>query len=186
MPEQESNYTYEGQGYNNQDQPSDSFLREMIDVEKTLESFKMEVLRREKVIVDLKKKERRVVPIANGINPICNDLGIAEIMGFIRAHVTTLARLTKKTDEEIMKDMFIVDRGFTETISLRADDWELDEDLTKKLHSEVINLIWDVKAASRNGFTAMNLKTQYSRHEQSNAQVSGDSEIKSILGMKIR
>lgn len=169
--------------YSGSEAPSDLFLKTMIDVEETLTKFKMETLRREMLVVDLKSRKKSWKPIATGVGPICNDLGIAEIMGMVRGRVTVFGRLTKKTDEEIMKDMFQFHRTLIETFSLRADDWELDEELIKPIQEACIALVEDVIFSSRGGFTAMNIKSQYSRHE--NASVTNQDTQKKIMGIPV-
>jgi len=163
---------------------SDTFLKLMIDVEQTLDKFKMETLRREMLVVDLESKKKTWKPIAKGVGPVCNDLGIAEIMGMVRSRVTTFGRLTKKTDEEIMKDMFQFHRTLIETFSLRADDWDLDEELIKPIQESCLSLVQDIIFSSRGGFTAMNIRSQYSRSENTSITQSGD-EGKSIMGVRV-
>lgn len=165
------------------EQPSDVFLKAMIEVEETLHRFKMETLRRESLVVDLKAKTKKWMPIAKGITPVCNDLGISEIMGMVRGRVTVIGRLTKKTDEEIMKDMFQFHRTLIETFCLRADDWDLDEELIKPIMESCISLVEDVIFSARGGFTAMNIRSSYSRHE--NASISPDEKDRKILGVKV-
>lgn len=165
-------------------QPSDVFLKAMIEVEETLQKFKMETLRREILVVDLKNRTKKWMPIAKGIQPVCNDLGISEIMGMVRGRVTVIGRLTKKTDDEIMKDMFQFHRTLIETFSLRADDWNLDEELIKPIMEACVSLVEDVIFSSRGGFTAMNIRSSYSRHE--NASVSPDErDKKTIMGVRV-
>lgn len=170
---------YNDGGYN--PEPSDSFLKAMIDVEETISKFEMETLKRKRLQVDLKTKKKTWVPMAKGINPICNDLGIAEILGFIRSRATVIGRLTKKTDEEIMKDMFQYDRTLIDLFALRADDWDLDEELAKPLKEGVLGLIQDIIFSSRGGFTAINLRSQYARHEAVNTTTA--PEQPGILGL---
>jgi hypothetical protein len=181
MQEESNNYSgYYASG----EQPSDIFLKVMIEVEETLQKFKMETLRRENLVVDLKTKSKRWVPIAEGVGPVCNDLGISEIMGMVRGRVTVIGRLTKKTDDQIMKDMFQFHRTIIETFSLRADEWELDEELIKPLQESCLSLVEDVVFSSKDGFTAMNVRSSYSRHE--NTTMNGDEkEKKNFLGIKV-
>jgi hypothetical protein len=159
--QQEQGYS---EGYNNVG-PSDSFLKAMIEVEETIQKFEMETLRRKRLHVDLKTKTKKWIPMAQGVPQICNELGICEILGLIRGRATVIGRLTKKTDEEIMKDMFQFDRSLIELFSLRADDWDLDEELAKPLKECVLGLIQDIIFSSRGGFTAINLRSQYGRQE---------------------
>jgi len=174
----QSGYYDGGQG------PSDTFLNLMIEVTETLDNFKMETLRREMLVVNVATRSKTWQPIAKGITPVCNDLGIAEIMGMVRGRVTTFGRLTKKTDEEIMKDMFQFHRTIIETFSLRADDWDLDEELIKPIQESCLALVQDVIFSSRGGFTAMNVRSQYSRHENANTTNSGN-DGKKIMGIKV-
>jgi len=175
---------YEGQYYSGDERPSDTFLNLMIDVEETLTKFKMETLRREILVVNTDTRKKEWKPIAKGIKPVCNDLGIAEIMGMVRGRVTVFGRLTKKTDPEIMKDMFQFHRTLIETFSLRADDWELDEELIKPIQEACISLVQDVIFSSRGGFTAMNIRSSYNRNENTNISRS-EEEGKSIMGVRV-
>jgi len=178
--------SYDNHNYTPSDNgaPSDSFLKAMIEVEETMQKFEMETLRRKRLKVDLKTKKKEWVAIAPGIKPICNDLGLSEIIGMLRGRATVIGRLTKKMDEEIMRDMFQFHRSMIELFMLRADDWDLDEELAKPLLEACIGLIQDIIFSSRGGFTAINLRSSYSRHE--NASSSTNSEGgKTILGLKI-
>jgi len=173
------------QGYGGSQEPSDSFLKAMIEVEETLNKFEMETLRRKRLHVDLKSRTKKWVPMAQGIGPICNELGISELLGFLRGRATVIGRLTKKTDQEIMNDMFQFDRVLIEMFASRADDWELDEDLAKPLKESCVGLIEDIIFSSRGGFTAINLRSSYHRSESSNTNSElSPSSKKSILGIR--
>lgn len=176
-PQPQDNYTF-GQTTD----PSDSFLKAMIEVEESMNKFEMETLRRKRLHIDLKNKTKKWVPMAEGVAPMCNELGITEILGLMRGRATTIGRLTKKTDTEIMSDIFQFDRVLIEMIALRADDWELDEELTKPLKEACVSLIQDIIFSSRGGFTAINLRSQYSRHENTTSTIQ--EPTKNILGMK--
>ena len=189
MEEEEQPINYNGEGFQSPDRSgdlSDSFLQKMIDVEEPLHKFEMEVLRRKRLSVDLKNKVKRWVPIAQGINPICNELGISEILGLMRGRVTIVGRLTKKTQEEVYADMFQFDRALSETISLRADEWELDEELAKPLKEECLSIVQDVIFSSLNGFTAINVKSTYGRQENISSSGNENSESRKILGIRVK
>jgi hypothetical protein len=176
--------TINAQNYYSSNEPlSDVFLKLMIDVEETLQKFKMEVLRREILSIDVKTRTKKWVSIAKNVGPVCNDLGISEIMGMVRGRVTTFGRLTKKTNNEIMSDMYQFHRTLIETFSLRADDWELDEELIKPIQEACLALVQDIIFSSRDGFTAINLRSQYSRSETSN--ISEHSPKKKIMGVEV-
>ena len=177
--EEEGNF----QGGYYSEQPSDIFLKLTVEVEETLHKFEMETLRRKRLQVDLKTKTKKWIPIAPGIKSVCNELGIAEILGALRAKATVIGRLTKKTDEEVMKDMFQFHRMMIETFSLRADDWELDEELIKMVLDSCVSLVQDIVFSSRGGFTAMNIRSQYSRHET--GTLGNEEQQKTIMGVKV-
>ena len=181
---EEENYN---PSYNNQSvEPSDSFLKAMIEVEETLQKFEMETLRRKRLVIDLKTKTKKWAPMAEGVKPVCNELGISEILGFMRGRATVIGRLTKKTDEEIMKDMFQFHRALIELIELRADDWDLEEELSKPLMECCVGLVQDILFSARGGFTAINLRSSYSRSETQTSTVEPNQGGTSVLGVKIR
>jgi hypothetical protein len=80
--------------------------------------------------------------------------------------------------------MFQFHRTLIETFSLRADDWELDEELIKPIQESCLSLVEDVIFSSRGGFTAMNIRSSYSRHE--NANLTNQDEGKKIMGIKVQ
>lgn len=182
----EENYNNDQyQNYQSQGQEvSDSFLKAMIEVEETIQKFEMEALRKKRLKVDLKTKTKRWIPMAEGIEPVCNELGISEILGNMRGRATIIGRLTKKTDDEIMKDMFQFHRSMIELFALRADDWELDEDVAKPLLEAVVALVQDIVFSSRGGFASINIKSQYQRTEHTNTNVAPET-TRSIMGLKI-
>ncbi|MCK9430519.1 MAG: hypothetical protein M0R17_11005 [Candidatus Omnitrophica bacterium] len=185
MDYQQENYQDNYNGYSGNQEPSDSFLKAMIEVEETLNKFEMETLRRKRLHVDLKNKSKTWIPMAKGVNPICNELGISELLGVLRGRATVVGRLTKKTDIQVMSDMFQFDRMLTDLIAKRADDWDLDEDLVKSLKESCLSLIEDIIFSSINGFTAMNLRSSYSRSETSNTTLDNPiTQKRGILGLK--
>jgi hypothetical protein len=167
------------QGQNNS--PEDGFLRLLIEVENDLNKFEMETLRRKRLQVDLVNKKRTWVPMAPGVKPVCNETGISEIIGQLRSRATTIGRLTKKTKEQIATDMFQFHNALIDLFSARADDWDLDEDLAKPLLESCISIVQDIIYSSLEGFTAINAKSQYSRHETVNANPMDNKP--NILGL---
>lgn len=165
--------------------PSDSFLKAMIEVEETLSKFEMETLRRKRLKVDIKLKTKEWIPMAPGIKQICNELGISEVLGMMRGRATVIGRLTKKTEQQIMDDMFQFHRAMIELFQHRADDWELDEELAKPLLESCLSIVQDIIFSSVNGFTAMNIKSQYSRHENASSNMDNEGS-KSILGIRTK
>lgn len=164
---------------------SDSFLRLMIEVEADLNKFEMETLRRKRLKIDLATKRKEWVPMAKGVSPVCNEMGICEIIGQLRSRATVIGRLTKKTEQQIASDMFQFHNAMIELFTSRADDWELDEDLAKPLLESCISLVEDIIYSSLGGFTAMNAKSQYSRHENVSSS-SSDNDKPNLLGLRGR
>jgi hypothetical protein len=183
MPEEQQDYGFQ-QTSNLQE--TNNFLEKMIDVEETIHKFEMEVLRRKRLSIDLKTKSKKWVPIAEGVKPICNELVISEILGLMRGRVTIIGRLTKKTDEEIYKDMFQFDRTLSEMIALRADEWELDEEMAKPLKEDCLSIVQDVIFSALNGFSAINVKSTYGRQENVSTSGNEDTEVNKILGIRIK
>lgn len=164
-----------------QGSPEDGFLRLLIEVENDLNKFEMETLRRKRLQVDLVNKKKTWVPMAPGVKPVCNEMGISEIIGQLRSRATTIGRLTKKTKEQIATDMFQFHNALIDLFSARADDWDLDEDLAKPLLESCISLVEDIVYSSLEGFSAINAKSTYSRHETIS---SGENMQKpNILGL---
>lgn len=161
----------------------DSFMKLLIEVEGDLNKFEMETLRRKRLKVDLKNKTKEWVAMADGVTPVCNELGISEILGMLRSRVTIIGRLTKKTEEQIASDMFQFHRAMIDLFQLRADEWELDEEMAKPILESCIGLVEDIMYSCLNGFTAINVKSQYTRHETANGE---NEPSKSVLGMRLR
>lgn len=186
MPEQDINFQQGFQPNSPTSSPGlqdDSFMKLLIEVEGDLNKFEMETLRRKRLKVDLKTKTKQWVAMADGVEPVCNELGISEILGMLRSRVTVIGRLTKKTDEQICSDMFQFHRAMIELFQLRADDWKMDEEMAKPILESCIGLVEDIMYSCLNGFTAINVKSQYTRHETA----SGNEEpVKSVLGMRLR
>jgi len=63
--------------------------------------------------------------------------------------------------------------------------WDMDFSDVEAVKEAALRLVWDVSASSRDGFTAVNLRSQYSRQEVSRTDESGKSG-KSFLGISNR
>ena len=99
--------------------------------------------------------------------------------------IGTLEFPAAATDEQIAADMFQFHRALIELFELRADDWKLDEEMAKPLLEACLGLVQDIIYSSANGFTAMNARSSYSRHETSSS-TEAPEQGKSILGIKIK
>jgi len=156
---------YEGaNGYVEQDQ---EFIRLQIDVEKDLDRFTKEVLRGLVEVEDEKTGEKKWVEIAPGKKKPMNELGIRGILVLMKGAVTKISKLSCKTDSEIKKDMFYFHMTLVNSLYLNSDLWEIGLNDVEALKESAIRLVWDVAASSRDGFTAINMRSQYSMSEVS-------------------
>lgn len=162
--------------------PDEEFIKLQIDVEKDLDRFTQEVLRGEIEIIDTISGERKWVDIAPGEKPPMNELGVRGILVLMKGAVTKLSKLSCKTDEEIKKDMFYFHMTLVNSLYLNSDLWCIGLNEVEALKESAIRLVWDVAASSRDGFTAINLRSQYQRSEVSHTE-EGPKGKKPFLGI---
>lgn len=184
-------YEQESQGYEgypetqqNLEEENESLLKLQIDVEQDLKKFENEVLRGLIEVTNSKTGEKTWVPIAPKLKPPMNELGIREMLSRIRGRVTKIAKLSFKDDKEIYQDMFYFDMSITELIAKRSDKWELDMEIAKSIKDSAVEIVWDLLASSRNGFTAINLRSQYQRQDVTRMDQQS-KEGKSFLGIPL-
>ena len=163
--EQQEQQSYEGAA--SYAEPDPEFIRLQIDVERDLDKFTQEVLKGLVEIEDPLSKEKKWVPIAPGQNPPMNALGVRGILVLMKGAVTKISKLSCKTDEEIKKDMFYFHMTLVNSLYLNSDLWEIGLADVEAIKESAIRLVWDVAASSRDGFTAINLRSQYSMSEVS-------------------
>jgi len=163
--EQEENNVYDGaQSYEKQDP---EFIRLQIDVEKDLDRFTQEVLRGLVETMDEKTGEKVWVPVAPGQPNPMNELGVRGLLVLMKGAVTKISKLSCKTDEEIKKDMFYFHMTLVNSLYLNSDRWDIGLSDVEAIKESALRLVWDVAASSRDGFTAVNLRSQYSMSEVS-------------------
>jgi len=153
-----------------------------VDVSEELKTFENEILRGSVEKIDTRTGQKKWMLIAPDEKPPVNELGVREIISRLKARVTKIAKLSCKDDEEIYKDMFYFDMSISELIAKRSGKWNMDIEIAKNIKDACIELVWDVLASSRNGFTAINLKSQYSRQEVSRID-SNEGQKRSFLGI---
>lgn len=158
-------------------------IRLQLDVSSELKNFEFEVLRGMMEIQD-SKGNKKWVNIAPGEKPNMNELGIREILGRIKSKVTKMGKLTCKSDTEIFMDMFQYDMSITELIAKRSDIWDMDLEIAKSIKDSAVDIVWDIAASSRDGFTAINLRSQYSKSEVTRGEQK-QPEKRKFLGIPI-
>jgi len=158
-------------------------IKIQLDVDKELKKFEYEVLRGKMQVI--KNDEKVWEDIAPGEKPPVNELGVRELLSRLKGRVTTIAKLSYKTDEEIYKDMFYFDMSISELIGKRCGNWEMNPEMAKSIKDAIIELVWDVLASSRDGFTAINLRSQYSKQDVSRTDSTDRSggTSRSFLGI---
>jgi hypothetical protein len=159
-------------------------LRLQLDVSDVLIDFEHRVLRGQHEVIDIKTSTKKWEQVSPDSPPILNELGVREVMARLIGSVSKIARLTYKTEEEIYKDMFYADMSLAELIAKRAHMWKMDIETAKSLKDSCIELIWNTVSASRNGFTAINMRSQYSKSDVTRTD-SQNKEGKSFLGLSL-
>jgi hypothetical protein len=161
----EENNVFDGSSYREQDP---EFIRLQIDVERDLDRFTQEVLKGLVEITD-DKGEMVWVSVAPGQSPPMNELGVRGILVLMKGAVTKISKLSCKSDDEIKNDMFYFHMTLVNSLYLNADLWEIGLNEVEALKESALRLVWDVAASSRDGFTAINLRSQYSMSEVSHS-----------------
>ena len=165
--------TYQNDDYNG--------LKMQVEVEDELSRFEMESLRGKRRIVNQKEKKIEWIKIAPNSKDLCNELGIREIMGRLRGRCTRVSRLTYKPEEQIQRDMFRFHMSLIELFSKRGDIWQMDEEMAKPIIDACVEFVQDIVSSSRNGFTAVNIRSSYSRNEVE--KVGDGKQPKTFLGI---
>ena len=73
-----------------------------------------------------------------------------------------------------------VKNGFKPTLIISEDK----KKIAKSIKDSMVELVWDVLASSRNGFTAINLRTQYTRQDVSRNDSQQQTQ-KTFLGIPL-
>jgi hypothetical protein len=179
MPDYDDGYS----GSNTYDVDETEFLKLILDVDDILDSFEHRVLRGEIKRINKKTGEEYWESPPTSKPPV-NEIGVREIMARLIGRVTKAAKLTYKEDEEVYKDMFHIDMSLSELFAKRCDAWEMNLETMKSIKDSCIELIEDIVFSSRNGFTAINIKSTYSRSDVSRNEGSGGSQ-RSFLGIPL-
>lgn len=163
-------------------EPEQEIIRLQLDVDKELKKFEHEVLRGMIEITDERTGLKRYEPIAKGRLPPVNELGVREILSRMKGRVTVIAKLSNKTDKEVYSDMFYFDMSITELIAKRSDVWDMDMEIAKSIKDSIVELVWDILCSSRDGFTAINLRSQYTKQDI-NRSDNQEGRSRSFLGI---
>jgi hypothetical protein len=159
---QHEDYSIESTG--TYEEKEKEFLKEVLDVTKTLLVFEQRVLRGKYRAVNEQSGKVEWIELVPETR-VMNELGVREIMSVLAAKVTPEAKMTWKDDEEIYIEMFHTDMSLSELFAKRASNWDMDLEVMKSIKESVISLIWDTITSSRNGFTAINMRSSYQKQD---------------------
>jgi len=174
---------YEEEYQQPQYQNDAGYISQLIDVDKELDRFTMEVLRGKVEII--KEGKKQWVDRVLG-KQFMNEQGVRGFLSILKGVVTKLSKLSNKTDDEIKTDMFYFDMRITSAMYENGDAWQISLADYELIKESCLRLAWDVSAASRDGFTAINLRSQYTRNESSRTDKSQpNSQPRKLFGINL-
>jgi len=166
------------------DKQEGEFLKLILDVDDVLENFEHRVLRGEIRRINMQTSEQYWEKPIDSKPPV-NEIGVREIMARLIGRVTKAAKLTYKEDEECYKDLFYTDMSLSELFAKRCDTWDMNLETMKSIKDSCLELIEDIVFSSRSGFTAINIKSQYSRSDVTRNEGSSDSNKRTFMGIPL-
>lgn len=161
--------------YFGSNQMEESVLIAQIEVKDLLDDFENRVLRGKLKRFNKNENSYEWYEV-EGSKKILNEIGIIEILALVSSKVTKAAKLSWKEEEEIQREMYYFSMSLNELLGKRADRWELDIEVAKLIKESAVSLVWDILASSRKGFTAINIRTQYSKQDLSRSDSSEKKE----------
>lgn len=153
--------------YENEEQDQ---LKFQLDVKPILLDFERRVLRGQYESIDHQTGERKWVRFDPHAKPIINEIGIREVLGRLFGYCNVATKLSWYSEQEIYKNLFYFDMSLTELCAKRADYWEMDIETVKMIKDSAIELVQSILFSAKNGFTAVNLRTQYTRSDVSRSE----------------
>lgn len=158
-------------------------LRFQLDVKPIILDFERRVLRGQYEVINEKTGEKKWVPFDPNAKPIINEIGIREVLGRLFGYANIATKLSFFKEEEIYTNLFYFDMSISELFAKRADYWEMDIETSKMIKDSAVELIQSILFSARNGFTAINLRTQYTRNDVSRTE--GQQTQKTFMGIPI-
>ena len=169
------------------DKEEAEFLKLVLDVDDVLDNFEHRVLRGEIRRTNPKTSEKYWEKPYDSKPPV-NETGVREIMARILGRISKAAKLTYHTDEECYSALFYTDCSLAELFAKRCDAWDMNIETMKSIKDSCMEMIEDIIFSSRDGFTAINLKSSYSRSDvtrsDSQQTQSKGGFLSSVLGRK--
>jgi len=165
-------------------EPEKELLKIIVSVKEAMEDFEHITLRGEYPAQDSVKGKVWLKHKRN--KPIINEIGISEIKAALSGIVNEKTPLSYISEEDFYKEMFYFDMSVSEMFGKRCDVWEMDAEMAKTIKDAMVNLARTVLSMSKEGFTAINFKTTYQKHDIQRSEASGNSEQgKSFFGIKV-
>jgi len=77
--------------------------------------------------------------------------------------------------------MFYLQCVLVDHFYLNCNSWGLNDSDAPALKEAIIRLAWDIASSSINGFTAVNIRSQYSMNEVTNEQRMSKNQNKKVV-----
>lgn len=166
------------------EEPEKELLKIIMQVKELLNEFEHTALRGEFLYND--PVHGKIWKKSDTHLKIMNEIGISEIMARLSGIVNEKTPISYITDEDYYKKMLYFDMSISEMFAKRCEVWELDIEMAKPIKDAMIELADAVLSMSIEGFTAMNFKTQYQKHDiNRNTQEQQGGEGRSFLGIPL-
>jgi len=157
-----------------------SMIIKQIDVHPELERFVKESLFG-LTLIKKANNELEWVPIMDNYHPPVNTKGVHGILMLLNGIITSANKLAYKTENQVLNDMFYLHCVLVDHFYLNGEDWELADNDAPALKEAILRLAWDIASSSINGFTAINIRSQYSMNEVTNEQRLGNNKNKKFV-----
>jgi len=186
MPDMDDDNNYSGNDSSTYGEEQQELLLKQIDTKSVLDEFEHRVLRGEYQYIDVNTSEKKWKKYDENQVPIINEIGIREVLGRLMGYVNIITKLSWFSEEEIYKNLFYFDMSISELFGKRSSTWGLNIETAKSLKDACLELVQSTLFSARSGFSAISLRTQYSKSEVSRTDSSSSQQKKSFLGIPIR
>lgn len=159
-------------------------LKIIVAVDEIMENFEHITLKGEYSVKD--ENQGKLWKTHKFHRPIINDIGIAEIKAALSGIVNEKTPIGYISEEDFYKELFYFDMSVSEMFGKRCDVWDLDLEMAKTIKDAMVNIARTVLSMSKEGFTAINFKTQYQKHDiQRNEGTNTADNQKTLFGIKV-
>jgi len=107
------------------------------------------------------------IPLVIGFKAPVNMIGVRGILMLLNGIITTANKMAYKSENDVRTDMFYLHCVLVDHFYLNSNEWGMDDNDAPALKEAIIRLAWDIASSSIHGFTAVNIRSQYSMSEVS-------------------